>query len=226
MFHLQISYCIFVSDTERERERPKQNKCWIWIKLRHLHAFFGLPLYGGEWSVLRSDDLYVLNKDCPEPTDQEAERSQDRFEFGNEEWNSDSDIGNEAPAADFVNLLYEGVSKSSRTGRLERELQLVQLSATMCSCNAILWASLVSFAAITPRVASQRVIPKVSVYFAIESVRKLLDTLSYMYRHFEFHVFSTTDFLAWDSYSWYQQMISSRMRHFPGDVPIPDDRMI
>jgi hypothetical protein len=34
----------------------------------------------------------------------------------------------------------------------------------------------VSFAAITLCVASQRVIPKVSVYFLIESVRELLDT--------------------------------------------------
>jgi hypothetical protein len=44
---------------------------------------------------------------------------------------------------------HEGVSKSFRTGRLERELQMVQLSATKCSCNAILWISLVSFVAIT-----------------------------------------------------------------------------
>jgi len=34
--------------------------------------------------------------------------------------------------------LYEGVSKSFRTGRLERELQMVQLPATKCSCIAIL----------------------------------------------------------------------------------------
>jgi len=34
--------------------------------------------------------------------------------------------------------MYEGVSKSSRTGRLELELQMVQLSATKCSCIAIL----------------------------------------------------------------------------------------
>jgi hypothetical protein len=33
---------------------------------------------------------------------------------------------------------YEGVSKSFRTGRLERELQMVQLSVTICSCIAIL----------------------------------------------------------------------------------------
>jgi hypothetical protein len=37
----------------------------------------------------------------------------------------------------------------------------------------------VSFATITLCVASQRVIPKASVYFVIDSVRKLSDTLSY-----------------------------------------------
>jgi hypothetical protein len=54
-----------------------------------------------------------------------------------------------------------------------RELQIVQLSATRCSCIAILWVSLVNFAAITLCVASQRVIPNVGVYFVIDSVRKL-----------------------------------------------------
>jgi hypothetical protein len=49
---------------------------------------------------------------------------------------------------------YEGVSKSFRTGRLERELQTVQISATRCSCIAILWVIRVSFAAITLCVAS------------------------------------------------------------------------
>jgi hypothetical protein len=38
----------------------------------------------------------------------------------------------------------------------------------------------VSFAVITPCVASQRVIPLVSIYFVIDSVRKLLDTASYL----------------------------------------------
>jgi hypothetical protein len=52
---------------------------------------------------------------------------------------------------------YEGVSKSSRTGRLERELKMVQLSAARCSCIAILWVSLVNFAAVTLCVASHRV---------------------------------------------------------------------
>jgi hypothetical protein len=42
--------------------------------------------------------------------------------------------------------LYEGVSKSIRIGRLERELRIVQLCATRCSCIAILWVSPVGFA--------------------------------------------------------------------------------
>jgi hypothetical protein len=75
-------------------------------------------------------------------------------------------------------VIQDCVSKSVRTGRLERELQMVQLSATRCSCIAILWVSLVSFAAITLCVASQRVFIVVSVYFVIDSVRKLLDTPS------------------------------------------------
>jgi hypothetical protein len=74
---------------------------------------------------------------------------------------------------------YEGVSKSCRTGCLERELQMVQLFATRRSCSAISWVSLVSFAAITLYVASQQVFIVV-VYFVIDSVRKLLDTLSYV----------------------------------------------
>jgi hypothetical protein len=69
-------------------------------------------------------------------------------------------------------LMYPKVSGMSL---LEQELQMVQLSGTRCSCIAILWASLVSFAAITLCVASQRVF-----YFVIDSVRKLLDIPSYM----------------------------------------------
>jgi hypothetical protein len=61
---------------------------------------------------------------------------------------------------------------------------MVQLSAAKCSCIAILWVSLVSFAALTRCVASQRVfiiiiIIIIIIYFVIDSVRKLLDTLSY-----------------------------------------------
>jgi hypothetical protein len=51
--------------------------------------------------------------------------------------------------------MYEGVSKSYRTRRLEREPQMAQFSATRCSCIAILWISLVRFAAITLYIASQ-----------------------------------------------------------------------
>jgi hypothetical protein len=76
---------------------------------------------------------------------------------------------------------YEGVSKSFRTGRLERELQVVQLSATRCSYIAILRVSLVGFAAITLCVAYQRVfIFVVVVDFFIDSVWKFLYTPSYI----------------------------------------------
>jgi hypothetical protein len=50
---------------------------------------------------------------------------------------------------------YTRASKSFRTGRLERELQMIQVSATRCSCISILWASVVSFAAIALCVSSQ-----------------------------------------------------------------------
>jgi hypothetical protein len=55
---------------------------------------------------------------------------------------------------DFITLIkfsevHDGVSKSFWPGRLERELEMVQLSATWCSCIAILWVSLVSFVATT-----------------------------------------------------------------------------
>jgi len=57
---------------------------------------------------------------------------------------------------------------------------MVQVSATRCSCIAILWISLVSFATITLCVAS-RVFIVVSTYFIINSVQKLLDTPSCIY---------------------------------------------
>jgi hypothetical protein len=78
------------------------------------------------------------------------------------------------------NYWYEGVSKSFRTGHLERELQIVKLSATRCSCIVILWVNIVSFVAITFCVASERVFIVVIVYFVIDSIRKLLDTPSYV----------------------------------------------
>jgi hypothetical protein len=56
---------------------------------------------------------------------------------------------------------------------------MVLLCAIRWSCIAILWVSLVSLAAISLYVASQRVFIVVSVYFVIDSVRKLLDTAWY-----------------------------------------------
>jgi hypothetical protein len=58
-------------------------------------------------------------------------------------------------ADSFAWQIYEGVSKSFRTGRLERELQMAKLSAIRCSFIAILWVSLVRFVAITLCIASQ-----------------------------------------------------------------------
>jgi hypothetical protein len=77
----------------------------------------------------------------------------------------------------YETVNYEGVSKSFRTGHLERELHMVQLSATRCSCITILWVSIVNLDVITLCVASQRVF--IVVYFVIDSVRKLLDIPSY-----------------------------------------------
>jgi hypothetical protein len=68
-------------------------------------------------------------------------------------------------------VAYESVPKSFRTGRLERELQMVQLCATRCSCIAILWVSLVSFAVITLRVASQRCLLLLLLLFILLSTQ-------------------------------------------------------
>jgi hypothetical protein len=98
-----------------------------------------------------------------------------------EEWNirlmTLNNWGKILKFVNFLSLIRGCVSKRFRTGHLERELQMVQLSATTCSCIAILWISLVSFAAITLCVASQRMF--VVVYFVIDSLRKLFVTPSY-----------------------------------------------
>jgi hypothetical protein len=73
-------------------------------------------------------------------------------------------------------LSYEGVSLSFQTSRLERELQMVQLSITGCSCITILWVSLVNFASIALCVPSTSVY---CCYFLIDLARKPLDTTSY-----------------------------------------------
>jgi hypothetical protein len=88
--------------------------------------------------------------------------------------------------------MWHSVSKSFRTGHLEQELQMVQLSATRCSCITIVLVTLVSFAAITLCVNSQ-VFIVVSIYFIINSVQKLLDTSSYTHMHARAHVQTDTD---------------------------------
>jgi hypothetical protein len=55
---------------------------------------------------------------------------------------------------------------------------MIQLSANRCSCIAILRVSLVSFAAITLCVASDRVF--IVAVIVIDSVQILLDTSSYL----------------------------------------------
>jgi hypothetical protein len=73
--------------------------------------------------------------------------------------------------------MYDGVSKSFRTGRLERKLQMIELSANNTySYISILWVSLVSSAAVTLCVASQRVFIFVVAYFVTDLARKLLNT--------------------------------------------------
>jgi hypothetical protein len=62
--------------------------------------------------------------------------------------------------------------------------EMVHLSAPRFCCIAILWVSLVSFATLTLYVASQRVFIFVSIYFLIDSVRKLLDTPLYLWSMF------------------------------------------
>jgi hypothetical protein len=93
--------------------------------------------------------------------------------------------------------MYKDVSKSFRTGLLGRELQMVQLSATRCSCIAVLRVILVSFAAITLCVASQRVFIVVSLYFVIDSVRKLLVTPSYKF-HIHLQILTEIIFVVVD----------------------------
>jgi hypothetical protein len=79
----------------------------------------------------------------------------------------------------FHSITIRGLSRSFRTGRLARELQKVQLSATRCSCIAILWISLVRFAAMNLCVVSVRVFIAAVVDFVADSFRKLLDIPSY-----------------------------------------------
>jgi hypothetical protein len=76
-------------------------------------------------------------------------------------------------------ILYEGYPNVFGLVALNENFKL---SSTRCSCIAILEVNPVSFAAMTLCVVSQLVFTVVSVYFIIDSVRKLLDTPSYFLR--------------------------------------------
>jgi hypothetical protein len=69
--------------------------------------------------------------------------------------------------------VYKVVSKSFRTGRLERELQMVQLSATRCSCIAILVSQSSDFCRHNPLCCFST--SAYYCYFVIDSIRELLD---------------------------------------------------
>jgi hypothetical protein len=79
---------------------------------------------------------------------------------------------------------------------------MVQLSVTKCSCIAILWVSLVSFAAINLCVASRRMSIVVIVYFVIDSVQELLDTPSYLLRWSIYFLIPISNNCANGIYSW------------------------
>jgi hypothetical protein len=78
-------------------------------------------------------------------------------------------------------FMYKSVSKSFWTGRLEWKLQMVQLCTTRCSCIAILWVSVMSFATITFCVASQWVFIIIVYWLSLE-------TFIYTLVHIKWHV--------------------------------------
>jgi hypothetical protein len=85
-------------------------------------------------------------------------------------------------------LSYEGVYKSFRTGRLERELQVVQLFATRCSCIAIMWVSSSEFCHHKLLYCFSTTVYFCCCLFRYDSVRELFGTPSYAYReqHLQF----------------------------------------
>jgi hypothetical protein len=78
--------------------------------------------------------------------------------------------------------IYERVYKSFRTGRLERELQMVQLSATRCSLYRYSVSQSSEFRRHNPLCCFSTSV--YCCYFVIDSVRKLLDTPSYYWAEF------------------------------------------
>jgi hypothetical protein len=137
-------------------------------------TFHAYVEFGGKWSVSRSGcftasvrPLVLINIRLGELRSRSGSRSGEKMQCPS---------GVQKPAVQPV-ITARDVTKSFRTGRLERELQVVQVSATICTCIATLWVSLVSFVATTLCVSFQRVF--IRYVFRYNSVRKLLDTPSY-----------------------------------------------
>jgi len=94
--------------------------------------------------------------------------------------------------------LYEDVSKSFRTGYLERDCKWYSSLPLGAVVSLFLSVSLVSFAATALYIASERVFIFVSIYFFIDSVRNLLDTPSYN---------------AWEEYAYWIATIATLCVH-------------
>jgi len=76
--------------------------------------------------------------------------------------------------------LYEGVPKSFRTGRLERELQMIQLSVTRCSLYSYFVSQSSEFCRHNPLCRLSTSFYCCRRIFRCDSVRKLLDKPSYV----------------------------------------------
>jgi hypothetical protein len=81
------------------------------------------------------------------------------------------------------------VSKSFRTGRLERELQLVQISATRCNCIAVWWVLLPNPLCCFLTSVCCCCCCCCCCWFRYDPVRKLLDTPSYTHTHTHTHIY-------------------------------------
>jgi len=95
----------------------------------------------------------------------------------------------------YVSLqIYEGVFKSFRTGCLERELQIVQLSATRCGCIAILWVSLVkvfffllqAYISLSTQSGNFLLHTRISVTVYCNKERRIIDRILHSKKEYEY----------------------------------------
>jgi hypothetical protein len=94
---------------------------------------------------------------------------------------------------------------------------------TRCSCIAILWVTLMSFAAVTLCVASQRVVVVVVVvYSVIDLVRKLFDTPSYneTYRHSSVRIVTRGSVPCRDRDFYFRQLVHMGSGAHPASYPV------